>query len=221
MVNIPQDGMSLTVQMEVRCRACLNCLKSRAAHWRLRALAEYRAGEAAGCRTWMSTLTITPARRQLILAELRRNLDWQGVDFDELSEHERFQSKHAQISKEITRYVKRVRKNSGCVLRMLCVAERHEGGGQLNGEPHYHMLWHETERHKPLRQKVLNEAWTWGFSHHKLVADPRQAAYVCKYLSKSAMARVRASLEYGMSAESARPPAHIVTKERDKPDPQE
>lgn len=201
----------MTVELNVRCRACENCLKARASHWRMRALAEYRAAQAVDCRTWMSTLTIDPTRRQQSLTLLRAGLDRQGIDFDKLPEHEQFAEKHREISKEITRFVKRVRKNSGCVLRILCVCERHEGGGELHGEPHYHMLWHETERGNPLRQKVLSEGWQWGFSHHKLVRDPRQASYVCKYLSKSAMARVRASLNYGIGGESANPSAHIAT----------
>lgn len=196
-VNIPQDGMSMTVQLNVRCRKCENCLRKRAAHWRIRAFAEFRASQAVGARTWFGTLTLSPESRMLVLNLARRGKfrvpNWeQGLDFDALDDEQQFRAKHAIISDELTKFVKRVRKNSGSVIRILVVAEAHK-----DGEPHYHLLVHETEPDKPVRQKILTAAWKWGFSHFTLCRDNRQAAYVCKYLSKSSLARVRASLDYG------------------------
>ncbi|MEM2002445.1 MAG: hypothetical protein QXT77_07365 [Candidatus Methanomethylicaceae archaeon] len=203
---VPKEGMSMTVEIEVPCRKCGPCLRRRAAHWRMRALAEYRAAEARGARSWFSTLTIRPEVRQHILDQVRSNIGYRRerksgepitLDFDALSPEEQFREKHRFISKEITRYVKRVRTNARAELRILCVAEVHEGGGALHGEPHYHMLWHETSPECPVRKQVLVSAWAWGFSQHKLVKDPKQATYLCKYLTKSNLARVRASVDYG------------------------
>lgn len=203
---LPRDGRSMTITMEVPCRRCVNCLARRAAHWRLRALAEWRAAEAVGARTWATTLTIEPAVRQQILDRLRRRIGFKKVgkdlptlDFDALPPEEQFREKHREISKEITRYMKRVRTNSGSVLRHLVVCERHEGGGALHGEPHYHMLWHETAPDQPVRKNVLVAAWGYGYSNNKLVRDKGAALYLTKYLSKSILARVRASVDYGMS----------------------
>jgi len=54
-------------------------------------------------------------------------------------------------------------------------------------------------------ERVLRRQWTLGFSKFNLVdeKDPRAAHYVCKYLSKTAEARVRASLQYGRLVHSA------------------
>lgn len=187
----------MTVQMKVRCRQCENCLRKRAAHWRIRAFAEFRASEAVGARTWFGTLTLSPEMRMHVLHLARRGKyavpNWeQGIDFDELDAEGQFRTKHAIISDEITRMVKRVRKNSKADLRILCVAEAHK-----DGEPHYHLLIHETRPELPVRQKVLTNAWRWGFSSWQLCRDRRAASYVCKYISKSSLARVRASLRYG------------------------
>ena len=189
----------MTIQIDVRCRKCENCLRKRAAHWRIRALAEYRAAEAVGARTWFGTLTLAPEHRMKVLNLCRKGKfrvpNWeQGIDFDALSENDKFRAKHAVISEELTRFVKRVRKNSKAVIRILVVAEAHK-----DGEPHYHLLLHETQPETPVRQRVLTDAWKWGFSSFTLCRDNRQASYVCKYLAKSSLARVRASLDYGES----------------------
>lgn len=195
----------MTVEMEVRCRQCENCLKARAAHWRIRALAEYRAAEAAGGRNWFCTLTLSPAMRMHVLNECRRGPrkskgyarlpNWvQGIDFDALGDDEKFRAKHAVISQEITKFVKRVRNNSGADIRLLCVVEEHK-----DGEPHYHLLIHEMRPEQPVRKHILKTAWTWGHSDFSLCKGKQAASYVCKYISKSSKARVRASLRYGES----------------------
>lgn len=187
----------MTIEMNVRCRQCNNCLRKRAAHWRIRSFAEFRACEAVGARTWFGTITLNPAHRMEVLNLARKGRyripNWeQGIDFDAEPVDRRFRIKHAIISEELTKYVKRVRRNSGAPLRILCVAEAHK-----DGEPHYHMLIHETSPAQPVRQAVLTKAWTWGFTSWQLCRDRRAASYVCKYISKSSLARVRASLGYG------------------------
>jgi hypothetical protein len=149
----------------------------------------------------------------------------QASDFDCLPEASRFAERHYECSKEITLFLKRVRataavdhrqsarladacaasKGSRCKchpinqfrvpLRYLLVAEAHK-----SGLPHYHMLISEFEESRPVRARHLKTNWRLGFSDVKLVAQDdgtRPAAYVAKYLAKSAIARVRASVGYG------------------------
>lgn len=92
---------------------------------------------------------------------------------------------------EIDRFLKRVRKN-GAPFRYLLVSEAHK-----DGFPHFHMLIHEAA--SPLTKRLLESNWRLGYSQFRLVnnAEPRSAFYVCKYLAKSALTRVRASKRYG------------------------
>jgi len=175
-------------ELEVRCRKCDNCLAARAAHWRMRADAEYRAA----CRTWFGTLTLSPENHFRVLGKARLHAHSNGDDFDAFDPATQFAARHNQISKEITAYVKRVRKESGAEIRILCVTEAHK-----SGLPHYHMLVHESKATEHVRHKTLNDQWRLGFTNWKLAADAKSARYVCKYLTKSSMAKVRASLDYG------------------------
>lgn len=144
-------------------------------------------------RTWFSTLTIRPDRRMYVLSAARAEAARQGSDFDALDDRERFRRLCKQVSIELTLFMKRVRKNSGARFKYLAVFEAH-----ASGDPHLHLLVHERDPALPVRERVLTKAWRWGFSKHRLIErDPRAASYVCKYLTKSADARVRASLRYG------------------------
>jgi len=93
------------------------------------------------------------------------------------------------IMKWYTDYMKRVRKQSGAPLRYLLAVEEHK-----DGFPHLHALVHEwgTE----VGKRALQGTWLYGHSHVKL-ADLAAAKYVCKYVTKSPVARLRASLHYG------------------------
>jgi hypothetical protein len=95
-------------------------------------------------------------------------------------------------NKEITKFLKRLRKESGARLRYMCVAEEH-----ADGDPHWHVLLHEVSG--DVRKRSIQAQWKLGFSAAKLVdtSSGRAAAYPCKYLSKSIAARVRASIRYG------------------------
>lgn len=188
----PTAERPVMTELHVPCRQCENCLRRRAAHWRMRAETEYRAA----VRTWFGTLTVAPefhsrCKMRLLIGSAADAIP-AYPDFDTLPQHDQFALRHRMISKEITLYVKRLRKQSEAELRFLCVAEAHK-----NGLPHYHMLVHEVSPAKPIRHAVLTAQWRLGFSSWKLVHDARSAAYVCKYLAKSSMARVRASLDYG------------------------
>ena len=185
------NAAPMSVDLHTRCRQCPECLRHRANLWTARALAETRAAP----RTWFGTLTLSPDAQFMALTRARRRAGQQGVDFDGLSNAERFRMRHDQITPELTKYVKRVRAQCAAPLRILLVAENHKSGA-----PHYHMLVHETDPDNPIRHKTLSQQWKLGFTQWKLVSDLSQARYVCKYLAKDALARVRASKDYGEPA---------------------
>lgn len=115
-----------------------------------------------------------------------------GVRWAELSPAEQFQARHQEISRDLTTWLKRVRKQSGARLRYLLVAEAHK-----SGLPHYHALIHERRFSVPVTERVLRHQWNLGFSKFQLVEGSEAAWYVAKYLAKDARARVRASVRYG------------------------
>lgn len=179
--------------MAVRCRKCAACLKQRGQMWTARGIKEIRAAD----RTWFGTLTVAPAHRfrtELIadtLCQQRR-----AEPLSSLSKDDAFKVIASVLGKELTRYLKRVRTESGATLRYLLVAEAHE-----DGFPHFHLLLHEWEG--AVRKRTLDNQWRLGFSQWRLVdqTDTRPAGYVCKYLTKSIRTRVRASNDYGHGAE--------------------
>jgi len=185
--------------LETRCRKCPNCLKARALMWAQRAQTELRCS----VRTWFGTMTLSPTNQLKFLSLARKYEIDNGEDFDALSEGEQFKARVALIGKEVTTYFKRVRKASGAPIRYILVAERHE-----SGDPHFHVLVHETLIDQPCRKHHLRDQWELGFSRWKLI-DPetgvKAAWYVCKYIAKASVARVRASVRYGQ------PPQGIET----------
>jgi len=188
--SITIDGkgkVPLWVTMDVPCRKCEKCLRRKAAHWRHRAIAE----TAIASRTWFGTLTLRP-QEQSLARERVRHRERNSVDIDLLPASERFGLQVQEIGRDITKYLKRIRANSGARFRYILVAEAHE-----SGEPHFHMLLHEWGTR--IGERELSGQWRLGFSKWRLVPpdNPKAAAYVCKYLSKSALARVRASARYG------------------------
>lgn len=186
-VVAPQTAMPLTLAMDLRCRRCDRCLQLRQRMWAHRAKAETSLSR----RTWFGTLTLRPDEQWRFLTQARVDLAEQGIDFDALPYGEQFTERHKRIGVEITKYLKRVRKRSGATIRLLCVAEHHQ-----SGDPHYHMLVHE-HCEAGVRHQVLAEEWKLGFEKWRLVTRVDRASYLCKYLSKSSVARVRASRDYG------------------------
>jgi len=179
----------ITVHMEVRCRRCSKCLKQRQMLWQYRAKAEI----AAAPRTWFGTMTLSPEHHWHVQQRATLRLSRGGTVFERLSSTEQFLERHKEISADVTKYIKRLRKESGASLRYLLVVEAHK-----NGLPHYHMLIHEVAGSEAVRHATLRGQWPHGHSLWRLVSDdPKAAGYVCKYLSKAALARVRASCHYG------------------------
>lgn len=174
--------------LDVPCRKCRTCLARRAAHWRLRAEAEINAAP----RTWFGTLTLSPEANARVTWEAEAKLSKGGERLGDLSPREQFAERHRVISKELTRWLKRIRKESGATLRYCLVAEAHK-----TGLPHYHCLIHEVFAEQNVGERTLRRQWTDGYSKWNLVRDKGSAGYVTKYLSKAALARVRASVGYG------------------------
>ena len=162
----------------------------------MRAVVELRATRG---RTWFGTLTLAPQSHFEVVSRIRLRLAKRGEDFDTFPETRQFSERVHEIGKEITLWLKRVRKESAAKLRYVLVAERHK-----SGLPHFHLLVHEVCEDRPVAERTLRKQWHLGFSQFKLVAqgdETRTAGYVAKYLTKSALARVRSSVGYGLGSE--------------------
>lgn len=199
----------------VPCRKCDNCLERRGYHWRMRAKLE----ATIAARTWMGTLTLSPACVVHALNICRDNMRKQGLDYDGLPYADRFTQLDALFYKEFQKRMKLLRKNTEVPLRYLAVTEAHK-----SGLPHWHVLLHETDPDRPLRydadllgrqrvsvngrkkwKRLRDPFWIAGFQDWDL-KEPYEASYVCKYLSKSLDAKVRASTRYGSVSDEPTPP---------------
>lgn len=193
----------MEVQLITPCRKCPRCLRHRARLWTARAITETNTAS----RTWFGTLTLAPQALFEALTRARRAKGRKGEDYDTLPFEQRFQLLASSIAPDITKYLKRVRAQASAPMRYLLVTESHK-----SGVPHFHLLVHEVLAEYPIRHAVLTGQWPLGFTNFKLVKpELRQdgslyspAPYVAKYLSKSSLARVRASLDYG------KPPLVVV-----------
>lgn len=183
-----KTATGLCLELHTPCRKCDACRRARQSLWSFRAKAETQLAP----RTWFGTITLNPEAHRRFLAQARVDASAAGLDLDLLPFGEQFKRLHAQISRQLTKYIKRVREESNAPIRYLLVAETHK-----SGIPHYHMLLHEVDADKTVKHACLEAQWPFGFTKWKLVTDYNQATYLCKYLSKSAVARVRASVGYG------------------------
>lgn len=179
-----------------RCRLCQPCLAYRARKWSGRAGDEVRAST----RTWFGTLTYNPHYRTIIQAATHSRLYRSEVDYEQLDPHEQFAELVASTGDYVTRFLKRVRKQSASPLRYIFVSEAHK-----DGMPHHHCLIHEQDADKPVRKALLEGQWPYGFTQWRLATGPCIAYYVAKYISKDARTRIRASLKYGQAPKLAFP----------------
>lgn len=192
----PKRTVCLYLDIHTRCRRCEACLRHRAALWRVRALTEVQDSY----RTWFGTLTIEPVTlyRWRLLGGDRIAREYPYPNVHALDEPTLFTAVHVMASKQITLRLNAFRqafkRKYGVrpAFKYLIVAEAHKSGA-----PHYHLLFHEKASDYPIRYEDLRHFWPHGFSQWKLVSDAKQATYLCKYLSKSMQARVRASQRYG------------------------
>lgn len=184
----PGSEKAMSLILHTRCRQCDACRRVKQRMWTARAVAEVRDS----ARTWFGTLTLRPEEQYRLLSRTRARLASSGVDVDTLPRETQFKEVCSELGKEVTLYLKRVRKESGARLRYIMVAEAHE-----SGMPHLHLLVHEVDANQPVRYATLSTQWKLGFTRFKLALDVKTAAYVCKYIAKAMIARVRASLRYG------------------------
>lgn len=172
------------------CRQCEPCLKFIAYHWRMRAQTELQAAQ----RTWMVTFTCRPDFHIWIdHVCATRERDFWAKPPDKI-----FAARTKVFGQEITKYLKRLRKEAKTKIRYLLIAETHDGEDTsdfLRGRPHYHMLLHEPENR--ISKRLIQAQWHHGFTDVKL-ADSGASWYVSKYITKAKQARVRASLRYGL-----------------------
>lgn len=114
----------------------------------------------------------------------------------------------------------RLKKAKFCVVpakfRYLLVAEEHRSertSTTMIGRPHYHMLIHERWPYELIRSDeyyftrkgvvrcddaaLIRKGWGLGFTQFELCREARSASYLCKYLAKDMLWRVRASTKYG------------------------
>jgi len=197
--TISGDRMAdvMSADLRLRCRRCDACLRYRGRLWTARAIAEMGKAQ----RTWFGTLTLNP---HAVAAMLRRAAEKErakGNDPEVWSYTDRLFALHSEVSEELTKYIKRVRKVSGAKLRYLLAMEEHK-----SGMPHYHMLVHEKLGSAPVLHKHLARKWNLGFVKWNVIdaGDGAKAGvYACKYLNKAQRARVRASLGYGQSRPQA------------------
>lgn len=183
--------------MAVRWGRCEDRLRLRGLTWANRAKRELLMWP----RSWFGTLTLSQPMHLRAEQHARMELGQAGEDFDALSPMDQFAARHRVISRWLTLWANRIKKQGEASLRLLVVCEPHTGEGTNHMLPHYHALIHETVAFAT-SERDLRHQWRYGFSKFTVVdlvnEDPGKAGwYVAKYLSKSTSARVRASVAYG------------------------
>ena len=147
----------------VRCRKCPECLAHRTRVWTARAVAE----TVGSVRTWFGTLTLHPDRA----TQARMSADRALTDaISDRSDPNYFNKMVDSVNPELTKFLKRVRKNSDARLRYMLVAEPHK-----SGMPHWHILIHEQSG--VVTKRELEAAWRYGFSHWRLDPFPSNDMY--------------------------------------------
>lgn len=187
--NFTQFRYGRELNIAAACRRCAGCLDHKRNLWGNRAYGETLRAH----RTWFGTLTFTPdLHDQALRLAMSRTWD-DGVAYERLSEGEQIAANAEVLYSPIQRFVKRLRKQ-GSTFRYLIVPEPHK-----SGLVHFHVLFHETDADKPLRKAQLEDQWRAGLSHWRVVqtGNKRAVWYVCKYLSKEAELKPRASTRYG------------------------
>lgn len=183
--TITKGNTPVFLDLKARCRKCPSCLAAKRWHWTARALAEF-----ASCdRTWFVTLTINPVNRSRFEMKTLERLRRGGTRHPDLTAAEWFTERAKTIQLEITKMLKRIRKNTAAKMTYILVTEAHK-----DGTPHFHLLIHEKQG--SITKVDIQGQWPFGFSTVKL-ADKSRAFYVTKYVTKSTQTRVRASLHYG------------------------
>lgn len=191
------DNRTFAVEIDTRCRNCPACHRARRRMWTHRAIYETQHS----VRTWFGTFTIRPEEHYRFGIKARRDF---GPGWDELTDDRKFRLVDRAIWAELSLWLKRLRRRYGSSVRHFTVCEKH-----ASGLPHYHMLVHQVVETPALVYRQLEGDWPFGYTKFVLVKDEREAAYVAKYTSKSNLARVRASVAYGLDASETASEANI------------
>lgn len=181
----------IEINFKTPCRRCRECLRRKSRYWRARCITEIEHSE----RTWFGTLTTSPEQdfRVDLIASTR------CANFESQPPARQFGERSKVLGAEATKWLKRIRKESGHQFRYLLVTEVHDSertSAEKRGRPHLHVALHENAG-QPLRKAMLERQWTWGNSHFRLTKGDEAAWYISKYISKASDARTRASLGYG------------------------
>jgi hypothetical protein len=213
------------LEIHSRCRKCPRCKERRAMYWRARAMTEY----AHASQTIFGTLTTSPEWDAYLDARIQVELAKRGVDFARLPDIEQFRERVLFGGQEVTKYLKRLRgvarSERRVSFRYLLIAEAHDSAktsGAKRNRPHWHVLFHETDKERPLvisgelavtskgevrtdkygnpylaDTAFLKRNWTAGHSTFLIAGSPQAATYCCKYITKDANHRIRSSFRYG------------------------
>lgn len=186
--TVTKGNTPMFMDLTARCRKCPECLAAKRWHWCARALAEFAASD----RTWFVTLTLAPVHRAKFEAMTERRLSKGGTRRRDITDARWFAERSQTIGIEITKMLKRIRKNCAIPkggMAYILVTEAHK-----DGTPHFHLLIHEKQA--TITKVEIQGQWPYGFSK-VVLADKSRAYYVTKYVTKNSLARVRASLNYG------------------------
>lgn len=207
-----------------RCRQCSWCKMMRSCHWSHRAETEYGRNQA----TWLGTITLSPAEHCVLDAKVAARAHKTGASWmTDWTPERMFKERCLEMGELVRLWLKRTRVNYkrayGAWPRFsyLLVAEAHQSGKTsefMVGRPHYHILVHEPWFGAlfPVRehyvtalgrvrlddQASIRADWKLGFTQFELCRDVKSASYLCKYLSKAMLWRVRASKRYGKDEKS-------------------
>lgn len=217
-----RQAKHISCDVHTRCRKCESCRRRKSMYWAGRAITEFQRNPS----TYMVTLTMRPEMHYHFDAVMHERFPGLASELkassDGLASATLFAHRARVIGCEVTKYLKRLRKRAP--FRTMVVAEAHkEGDSLVAGRPHFHLLIHEVENGTLIQDSewrldqgfctrcnrihsdsgmVCDHAfvryqWPHGFTKVVRCVDEKSVYYLCKYVSKAMMSRVRASQRYG------------------------
>lgn len=223
-VSIRTKKKPIFVDEYLPCRKCEACVMSRSRMWAGRAVDEYNRAAV----TWMGTFTMSPEQHAMLDLRVAERTGNRPLNSVELL-RERTSVFGSEVTNWLKRVRDAAYKRTGHAgtMRYLLVAEVHNSektDDWMRMRPHFHMLLHEAsvgaiisvDEYFLKREEVRNEfveniyaadtamvreTWTLGFTKFLRCRDSKSAYYLCKYMSKAMMWRVRPSIRYGREAE--------------------
>lgn len=215
-------GNRIEVRMTAPCRRCPECLRRKRAVWAFRCVHENRQATF----TRFVTLTLTEQARYIILCRAQARAVRVDDDtgeiipcWDEWSEHQQSYAFFLELGKEVTKYLKRVRKACEKVIRIRYSLFYERGDerrrehvhllvhmyplipcgfeptGEYYGVPWDDVWWHLTRK---WRDYDLVPGVPLGIADADPIRSPEKGGwYVAAYLQQDSHNRARASLRYG------------------------